>query len=65
MLTAKVKSALLREEGLRSLEVSVQTYKGRVQLAGFVDNNEQIAETGKIAARASGVKFVQNNLTVK
>ena len=64
-ITAKVKAALLRAEGIRSLEVSVQTYRGRVQLAGFVDSKDQVAQAGKIAARASGVKSVLNNLTVK
>jgi len=64
-ITAKVKAALLKAEGLRSLETSVQTYKGRVQLAGFVDSKDQIAQAGKIAARESGVKSVLNNLTVK
>ncbi len=55
----------MRAEGLKSLEVSVQTNKGRVQLAGFVDTEDQIAQAGKIAARESGVKSVLNNLTVK
>ncbi len=64
-VTAKVKSALLRAEGLKSLEVSVQTYNGKVQLAGFVDTEDQIVQAGKIAARESGVKSVLNNLTLK
>ena len=64
-ITAKVKSALLRAEGLKSLEVSVQTYKGKVQLAGFVDSKDQVDQAGKIATRESGVKSVLNNLTVK
>ncbi len=64
-ITVKVKAALLGEEGLRSLEVSVQTYKGKVQLAGFVDGKEQIDQAGKIAARESGVKSVLNNLALK
>jgi len=64
-ITAKVKAALLRAEGLRSLDVSVQTYKGKVQLAGFVDNKDQIAQAGKLAAREAGVKAVLNDLTLK
>jgi len=64
-ITAKVKAALLRAEGLWSLEVSVQTYRGKVQLAGFVDSMDQVAQAGKIAARESGVKSVLNSLTVK
>jgi osmotically-inducible protein OsmY len=64
-VTAKVKSALLRAEGLRSLEVAVQTYKGKMQLAGFVDSKVQIAQAGKIAPGESGVKSVLNDLTLK
>jgi copper chaperone CopZ len=64
-ITAKVKAALFQVEGLQSLEVSVQTNKGRVQLAGFVDSTEQIAQSGTIAANESGVNAVLNDLTVK
>jgi osmotically-inducible protein OsmY len=60
-----VKSALLGAEGLRSLEISVQTYKGKVQLTGFVDAKVQIAQAGKIVASESGVKSVLNDLTLK
>lgn len=64
-VTAKVKAALLGAEGLRSLEISVQTYNGRVQLAGFVDSRAQIAQAGEIAVGESGTKSVINNLTLK
>ena len=64
-ITARVKAALLRTEGLRSLEISVQTYKGRVQLAGFADSKVQIAQAGKIAAQEPDVKTVLNDLTTK
>lgn len=64
-ITAKVKAALLGEEGLRSLDVSVQTYRGKVQLAGFIDSKDQIAQAGKIAAGESGVRSVLNNLAIK
>lgn len=64
-ITARVKAALLRAEGLRSLAISVQTYQGKVQLAGFADSKDQIAQAGKIAAREPGVKVVLNDLTMK
>ena len=64
-ITARVKAALLRAEGLRSLEISVQTYKGKVQLAGFADNKFQIAQAARIAAQEPDVKAVLNDLTVK
>jgi len=64
-VTAKVKSALLGAEGLRSLEISVQTNNGKVQLAGFVGSKAQIAQAEKIAERESGAKSVLNKLTLK
>jgi hypothetical protein len=64
-ITAKVKAALLDAEGLRSLEISVQTYKGKVQLAGFADSKAQVTQAGKIAEHEPGVKLVLNDLAVK
>jgi hypothetical protein len=64
-ITARVKAALLEAEGLRSLEISVQTYKGKVQLAGFADSKAQVTQAGTIAQREPGVKLVLNDLTVK
>jgi len=64
-ITARVKTALLRAEGLRSLEISVQTNQGKVQLAGFADSKVQIAQAGTIAAHEPGVKAVLNDLAAK
>jgi len=64
-LTVKVKTALVRAKGFPSTDVTIQTNKGRVMLAGFVDSQEQIALAGKLAAGETGVKTVINNLMVK
>lgn len=64
-ITTKVKSELLITKGIPSTAISVETYEGKVQLSGFVDNKQQIAAAGKIAAGVVGVKAVKNNLTVK
>jgi hyperosmotically inducible protein len=64
-VTTKVKAALLAAKGLPSTAISVETYKGKVQLSGFVDSKAQIAEAGKVAAGVSGVHTVQNNLSLK
>jgi hyperosmotically inducible protein len=64
-ITTKVKAALLTAKGLPSTAISVETYKGTVQLSGFVDSKEQIASAGKVASGVSGVKSVQNNLATK
>ncbi len=63
--TARVKTALLQSEGLKSLEISVKTDRGRVQLAGFVDSKNQIAQAGKVASSETGVKSVLNDLKLK
>jgi len=64
-ITTKVKSSLLLEKGVPSTSVSVETYEGRVQLSGFVDNAGIKEKAGKVAAGISGVKAVENKLTVK
>ena len=64
-ITTKVKAALLTAKGLPSTAISVETYKGRVQLSGFVDNKDQIAQAAKVVSAVSGVKLLQNNLATK
>lgn len=65
VITSKVKGNLLKDEGLKSLKVSVKTYKGVVQLSGFVETENQIQQAGKIAAETEGVKSVKNSLLIK
>jgi len=48
-----------------SSSISVETYKGTVQLSGFVENAEQVKKAGAVAAKVKGVKAVKNNLIVK
>ncbi len=64
-ITTKVKSALLLEKGIPSTAISVETYEGHVQLSGFVDNAGIKDKAGKVAANVSGVKAVENKLSVK
>ena len=64
-LTAKVKTALLEDPGLKSLSVSVETYRGEVLLSGFVNSSEQIQKAVSTARGVSGVKSVKNDLHVK
>ena len=64
-ITTKVKSALLLEKGIPSTAISVETYEGHVQLSGFVDNAGIKDKAGKVAAQVSGVKAVENKLSVK
>lgn len=65
VITTKVKSQLAADDFLRSFEISVETYKGVVQLSGFVDNQALINKAGEIAGEVKGVVSVKNNLIVK
>ena len=64
-VTTKVKSELLVTKDLSSTRIKVVTVGGKVKLSGTVANKEQIAQAGKAAAGVSGVKAVENKLTVK
>ena len=65
VITTKVKSSLAADDFLKSFEISVETYKGIVQLSGFVDSQKAIDKAGEIASGVKGVKSVKNNLHVK
>lgn len=63
-LTARVKSAL-GDDSYKYPDVKVTTFKGTVQLSGFVDDSAQKERAGNIAKGVQGVKDVDNNITVK
>lgn len=65
IITTKVKSALLRDEAVKSFAVSVETVKQVVQLSGFVNTAEQKVAAGKDAWAVAGVKDVRNDLVLK
>jgi osmotically-inducible protein OsmY len=65
VITTKVKSQLAADDFLKSFEISVETYKGIVQLSGFVDSQTAVDRAGDIAKGVQGVKSVKNNLNVK
>jgi len=65
VITAKVKAALIKDLELKALDVSVETYRGRVLLSGFVDNSKQARHAVQIAAAINGVTRVENALQVK
>jgi hyperosmotically inducible protein len=65
VITTKVKSELAADDFLKSFEISVETYKGIVQLSGFVDSQKAVDKAGEIASGVKGVKSVKNNLNVK
>jgi osmotically-inducible protein OsmY len=64
-LTAKVKTAILKEPDLKSSEINVETFKGRVQLSGFVSSKSSIDRAVAVAQGVSGVTSVANDMRVK
>jgi hyperosmotically inducible protein len=65
VITSKVKTQLANDDFLKSFQISVETYKGVVQLSGFVDSQTAVDKAGQIARSVGGVKSVKSNLIVK
>ncbi len=64
-ITAKVKGAIFDDDSLKSLQITVVTFKGVVQLSGFVDSVRSVNKAGYVAQNIEGVKAVKNDLVVK
>jgi len=64
-ITTKVKAAIFNEPGLKSAEINVETFKGVVQLSGFVNSNADIQRAVQVARGVSGVKSVKNDMRHK
>ncbi|MCM1513009.1 MAG: BON domain-containing protein [Oxalobacter formigenes] len=64
-ITAEVKGKIFAHKDLSAAEINVETYKGTVQLSGFVSNPSQIKMAGEIAQGIKGVKKVDNSLKLK
>lgn len=65
VITSKAKAELLAEKDLKSLQISVKTYKGEVILSGFVDDELSKVKAETIVSKIDGVKSVKNSLVVK
>ena len=64
VLTSKVKVALIDDPTTKAGQINVETYRGVVQLGGFVDNAQQKAQATKVARSVTGVKEVRNDLLI-
>ena len=64
-ITAKVKAAIFNEPSLKVFQINVETFKGDVQLSGFVDSSQSVSKAGEVARSVKGVRSVKNNLIVK
>jgi osmotically-inducible protein OsmY len=65
VITTKVKAELAGDDFFKSFQISVETFKGVVQLSGFVNSQQAVDKAGQIARRVNGVTSVKNNLVVK
>jgi len=64
-ITTKVKAAVLNEPTLKSAEINVETFKGVVQLSGFVKTQAEIDKATAVTRGVSGVKSVKNDIRLK
>lgn len=64
-ITVKVKAAFVKDPVVKAIEVTVETFKGVVQLSGFVNTTAEKAQAGRLAAAVKGVTDVKNNIVVK
>jgi len=65
VITTKVKAAIFNDPSLKVFQINVETFKGEVQLSGFVDSAQSVKKAGEVARGVNGVKSVKNNLIVK
>lgn len=65
VITTKVKAKIFDDPKLKVLQINVETFKGTVQLSGFVNSAKASARAEKIAGSVKGVKSVKNSLIVK
>lgn len=65
VITTKVKSAIFEEATLKTLQINVETFKGVVQISGFVDSAQSVTKAGEVAGSIKGVNSVKNDLIVK
>lgn len=65
VVTARVKSALLGDPDVKSLDIKIETRKGQVQLSGFVDNQAQVERAITLVRELPGVKGIENHVALK
>ncbi|HRK77162.1 MAG TPA: BON domain-containing protein [Thiobacillus sp.] len=65
VITAKVKAAILNDPTLKVTEINVETFKGVVQLSGFVNSQADINKAVEVTRGVRGVTSVKNDMRVK
>jgi len=65
VITTKVKAAIVDQPSLKAIEIHVETFKGTVQLRGYVASQSQINKAGEVARGVSGVRAVKNDIQLR
>lgn len=65
VITTKIKSAFVADKEVSALKISVETFKGTVQLSGFVNSRSEAAKAEQLAWNVKGVKSVRNDIQVR
>lgn len=65
VVTTRVKAAIVNDPVLKATEINVETYKGTVQLSGFVADRQSIGKATEVARAVPGVKAVKNDIRTK
>ena len=65
VITTRVKAAILAEDSLKVSEINVETFKGVVQLSGFVSSSEDRSKAAKVTKDVKGVESVKNDIRIK
>jgi len=64
-ITARVKAAIFNDPVISSAEINVETFKGVVQLSGFVQSADHISRAVKLTQEIQGVRAVRNDMRIK
>lgn len=65
VLTGKVKAAIFDDPDLKAAEINVETFKGVVQLSGFVSSQAAVNKAVAVARGVEGVTSVKNDMRIK
>ena len=65
VVTTKVKAAILSDPELKVLQINVETFKGVVQLSGFVDSKAMVVHAVEVTRGVAGVKGVKDDMRVR
>jgi osmotically-inducible protein OsmY len=65
VITTGVKAAIVKEPTLKVAEINVETFKGVVQLSGFVNSKDDINTAVRVAGGVNGVQSIKNDMRLK